>query len=670
MVLAAVLLAASALTGQGRPLLDVPYVAQTPELCGGAAASMVMRYWGTRDVAPEDFAELVVPSQRGIPAASLTAAVRGRGWLAGTGPDGRDEAWRQLESDVAHGRPVIALIEVAPGTFHYVVVVGLTADRIVWHDPARAPFRVTGRDAFDLAWEKARRWSLLLVPPPGPSSAASASRPLPPPEPARGGAATPCSGLVVRGVELANEGLTDEAEENLTAATRLCGGDPAPWRELAGLRFVEQDWREAARLATVAVTLDGGDAHARRILGASRFLLGDLPGALEAWTPLGEPRVDALSVSGAGRMTHPGVIDASGLATRQLLTANRLRLAERRVAGIPSVARARVTFEPVDGGLADVDIAVTERGVVPRGWLPLGVLGGRVVISDEIRMETAGALGQGERVSGMWRWRRERPRVALGAAFPSPRALPGVIGFDALWERQTYGLDSGAWREDRRRLVLRVSDWATHRLHWHVSAGRDRIGATPYAAIGAGAEFRMAGDRGALVGLVEHWRPSAPARPFSAFTGLSSWRTATAAHQRGLTVTTIVESVTGAAPLATWPGAGSGGRGRLLRAHPLIQDDVVRGAVFGRHLSATTAEWRQPVVAVMGQTIAVAAFLDGARAWQRAAGAGASRWYVDGGIGLRVATAGGTVRADVARSLRGPGLTWSAGWMAGWPQVY
>ena len=44
------------------PLLDVPYLAQPPELCGVAAVSMVLRYWGARDVFPEDFRALVESS--------------------------------------------------------------------------------------------------------------------------------------------------------------------------------------------------------------------------------------------------------------------------------------------------------------------------------------------------------------------------------------------------------------------------------------------------------------------------------------------------------------------------------------------------------------------------------------------------------------------------------
>jgi len=39
------------------------------------------------------------------------------------------------------------------------------------------------------------------------------------------------------------------------------------------------------------------------------------------------------------------------------------------------------------------------------------------------------------------------------------------------------------------------------------------------------------------------------------------------------------------APLALWPGAGTGqGREGLLRAHPLIDDGVIHDAVFGHHV--------------------------------------------------------------------------------------
>ena len=50
-LLAVVVCVGSAEGGQSsRPLaiLDVPFISQSEALCGGAAAAMIMRYWGAR----------------------------------------------------------------------------------------------------------------------------------------------------------------------------------------------------------------------------------------------------------------------------------------------------------------------------------------------------------------------------------------------------------------------------------------------------------------------------------------------------------------------------------------------------------------------------------------------------------------------------------------------
>ena len=43
-------------SGQTLSVPDVPFVAQSEALCGGAALAMVLRYWGTTGVQAEDFA--------------------------------------------------------------------------------------------------------------------------------------------------------------------------------------------------------------------------------------------------------------------------------------------------------------------------------------------------------------------------------------------------------------------------------------------------------------------------------------------------------------------------------------------------------------------------------------------------------------------------------------
>ena len=152
--------AAQPLTGNGAPspLLDVPYVTQSANLCGGAAVAMVLRYWGARQTFAEDFAPLVDRSAAGIRTDVLAAEVRRRGWRV------RELASDTVGPEVALGRPVVALVRVSPDRFHYVVVVAWTRDHVVLHDPARAPFRVLGRADFDAAWAAARRWAVAITP--------------------------------------------------------------------------------------------------------------------------------------------------------------------------------------------------------------------------------------------------------------------------------------------------------------------------------------------------------------------------------------------------------------------------------------------------------------------------------------------------------------------------
>src|SRR5688572_1102068 len=186
-------------------LLDVPYVSQTPELCGGAALAMVLRYWGERQVFPEDFASLVIPSERGIPTGSLVAAVRDRNWLATVMSADPASARSQIHAAIDRGQPVIALIEVSSRTYHYVVIAGATDKEIVVHDPARSPFRVLPWHSFDRAWTAAGRWMMLVLPPNTVRPTPAATRSVAPAITGSGGGPqTPCDALVDRGVTLAH----------------------------------------------------------------------------------------------------------------------------------------------------------------------------------------------------------------------------------------------------------------------------------------------------------------------------------------------------------------------------------------------------------------------------------------------------------------------------------
>ena len=84
------------------------------------------------------------------------------------------------------------------------------------------------------------------------------------------------------------------------------------------------------------------------------------------------------------------------------------------------------------------------------------------------------------------------------------------------------------------------------------------------------------------------------------------------------------------APRALWMGAGTGqGRPMLLRAHPLLDSDVVNGPMFGRRITFGNAESQHPLRQTVTGSIAVAVFVDAARAWDGLGGLDASPFQVE-----------------------------------------
>ena len=662
MKLAALLSIAIAL--QPRALLDIPYMTQTPELCGGAALAMVMRYWGERQVFAEDFASLVVPAERGIPTGALVDAVRARNWqVTVVGSDSRDPR-SQIYAAIDRKQPLIALIEVAPRTYHYIVIAGTTEKEIVVHDPARSPFRVLPWESFERAWAAAGRWMMLVLPPAGRDSApAKAVEPVSKP-------LTPCDALVERGVTLALAEDKTAAEEALVGATRVCPGNAGAWRELAGWRFSQQRWIDAREFAQTAVRLAPDDEPARELLATSRYLSGDVMGALDAWSPAGEPRIDLININGAQRTHQPVIVDAAGLQPRQVLTSEAFGRALRRLRALPVAAGAALRYEPVQGGLASVDVSVNEREPYPNTWKAFGIIAGRAAVGQEVKLDFAGLFGAGERISASGRWQDERPRVALSLLAPAPSRLPGIASFDAMWERQSYP----SLRESRRRAGLRLTDWATSSLRWNAGVALDRFDAgfntRRYVSLAGGAELRLARDRVAVSATAAEWLPRAGAERFGTRSMLLAWRSTDDATHAVWSALTEMNVASRAAPLAIWEGAGTGSaRSGLLRAHPLLDDRVLTGPVFGRRVARGTLEYAHPVATTVAGTVSIAGFIDGAQAWHRLT-PGASALFIDAGAGvrLRMPGRGEVVRIDAAHGLRGGGARLSVGWVESWPR--
>ncbi len=656
-------------------LLDVPYLPQTEDLCGGAAVAMVLRYWGARRVYAEDFADLVDHSASGIHTDVLAAEVSRRGWQAFPLNVATRSSGEWIRQQVDRGRPVIALIEVGPGRYHYVVIVAWTGARVIVHDPARGPFRVLSRAEFDRAWAPAGRWALLVLPP-GDRRSGPETSSAPPAGDARP-AADACGALVQEMVRLARAGGVASAGTGLLAATRLCPGDPAAWRALAGVWFLQSRWAEASASAERAARLDPGDEQGWNLLATSRFLDDEPDSALEAWNRIGRPSVDLVHVEGAGRTRDPVIAALVDLPPRTLLTEEKYGRAARRLRELPSAARTSLRYRPIDGGLAEVEATVVERPTVPRGVVPMVALAGRAWLQREIALNVAAPSGSGELWTVAWRWWDARPRLAFALAVPVVSWLPGVTTIEGSWERQSYatpGIErsgrAAIRRDDRRRAAVSVADWATSRVRWAAGAALDRWAQRSHVSLDAALDLRSAGDRVSVGVDGAVWAPLGSGERLTRGGVSAAWRSTRDRARPLWSIVAGLDAASAAAPFDLWPGAGTGhARAPLLRAHPLLDAGVVSGPVFGRRLAHATVEYQHPLLTVYGGTLRLAAFADAARAWRRIGDDTRRPFQVDVGAGIRIAVpgAGGTVRVDVARGLRDGQVVLSAGWQAPWP---
>lgn len=469
-------------------------------------------------------------------------------------------------------------------------------------------------------------------------------------------------------VDLARAGQVADAAPGLVAATQLCPEDAAAWRELAGIRFLQSRWAEAALAAELASALDPADPAVWDLLATSRFLNDEPLAALDAWNQIARPAVDVVRVEGVRRVPHPTVVGMLKLAPRTLLTAEQQGHAARRLAELPSAAQTSLRYRPLGGGTAEIDAIVVERPALPRGVLPIAAMLARGWLQDEVRVDAASLTNSGELLTVAWRWWEARPLVSLSLAVPEVSWLPGVTTVEGSWGRQSYG-DPVIAREERRHAGLRVADWASSAVRWTGGAAFDRWAADSYLSASARVDVRLAGDHVSVGASAAAATPLGSGAQFATGRLSSAWRSTTNHDRPSWTGGVAITTASAAAPFDLWPGAGTGpGREPLLRAHPLLDAGVIAGEVFGRRLAHATMEYQRPVWRPAMGRLGLAVFADAARAWHRLGTENPSRLHVDLGVGLRLAAPGsrGTMRIDLARGLRDKQVVVSAGWQPSW----
>ncbi len=688
--------------------LRVPFVPQGPALCGGAAVAMVLRYWGERGIYAEDFAHLVVETGEGIRTSDLVSAVVERGWRAGL----RVGVPHAVGNDLASGIPVIALIQVAPEQYHYVVLVAWRDGRVRFHDPARGPWREAPEADFLAAWQTTGHWAMVALPDAGAAEYARSAATDDSASARESGVATArvatdrvatdgttadsavpgddgCAALVGDAVAAARSGHLAAGEEALLAARALCPDHREAALELAGLRFRQERYAEAAELAADVVAGQPDLVYGWDLLGSSRYLMGDSDGALRAWNRLGRPVNDLTRIDGLRATRYAVVDEVVAIPPGTLVDAGAMERAQRRVAALPTVARARVDYRPLPDGDAEVHVALAERPTLPRSRFDAIAHGVRALSDSRARLELAGPMGAGE----LWHlegvWQRNRHAVEVGLAVPGAFGVPGVWELRARQATATFATPGGHgddgspsheaadrhFHETRRYVSLAASDWASANLRWllHGSADEwDDHGS--FAGLGAGLELRTLRDHVALRLHGTTWRPTgADARPFHrGHAGLAA-RGGRAAGAFDWDARAGIAAVSRHSPASLWTGAGTGrGSQVLLRAHRLVDGDgVVRGHFHAPRMGYGSLELRRWFDPLPGTRVGVATFVDAVSAGGTGTTTGdiAARSAVDAGIGLRLRLPGlpTTIRVDAATSLTHGSRAVSIGLTPEWP---
>lgn len=638
--------------------LDVPYLPQSTALCGGAAVAMVFRYWGDAHAGAEQFAPLIDWRAGGIADDDLVDAIRQRGWRAARIAGSVDA----LREQIGRNRPVIILLEDRPLRYHYLVVTGIDADAVLLHDPSWGPSRRLPIGDLIRAWRPTRFWALVVLPsqnPVAPSKRADMMSQV---------ARTDCDVWLAEAVARVRSQGLNEADVAFGELQARCPDQAGPLRELAGVRFAQRRWREAAQLAGEALARDPLDTYAWDVLASSRFVQDDFAGALRAWNRIGKPRVDSIDITGLRHARYESIASALDLTPNTLLTADAFARAARRLNELPDRASARISYRPAEDGFASVDVAIAERAARPRGAVEWSTVAAKSLVNREVDIGVPGFAGQGEVWSASWRWWSERPRAAVAFTTPRTGMLGGVWRVDGSWESQRYvGAEPHTFiTETRAHGGLTMGDWLSGAVRYRISAGFDEWnGKARTASIAAAFEQRFAGDRIAVAADAAAFMPVSRADGFQSAAVRADARTSAAASGWVLAASAGATGVTARAPLALWPGAGDGhARPALLRAHPLLEGAAIGGPAFGRVLIHGSGEAQRWIGLALPVRVAVAGFIDVARAARRMPFAGGDPFHVDAGLGVRVKIPGtaGTLRADVGRGLRDRATAFTIGW--------
>jgi tetratricopeptide (TPR) repeat protein len=642
--------------------LDVPFVAQRKDTCGAAALAMVLRFWGDDATHDEVARTLLRPELHGIAGSKLAEFARGRGLEA--------VAYRgdmaNLREFVGKGRPLIVAWDMGRGRYHDVVVVGFDdqRDAVIVHNPAEGASRPVASGAFEKRWQGAGYWTLLV----GRDSSA--------------GAPPTYEQLVSRGVAAGRSGHYEEAEQSLQRAIDLAPSRPEARVELAGLRFLQKKYEDAAAGFASALVYQP-DSYAREMLAASLHLAGHTEDALKEWNRLGQPRLGEIQVKGLVHTRDRVVGREIALSPDGVLDLGRYRETRLRLEELGIFNRIALRPLPRELGQVDLEVDLAERyGFGDRAQLAIQTAVNAV--RKKVVLRYFNLAGTGVNLGLDYKWQQTQPHLEGSIEWPRPFGLPANLRVEALGARPTYDLgETFTMRTRGADVSVRrvVGPGTVAELGWRIR-NRTFSAARPDAPDGRISGYQLGLDHRFVDR--RRYRLDASARFFQSLAGLGSdvsyplGEIALRYHgfislpdgkpiaRTELAAQLIVGRGGDRTPLDQMftPGASSQ-MDYPLRGHYVRRGGILGGTAIGRDLDLLNVELRQRIADRPHFQLGAVAFYDGARLDTTAQGG--ARKMNDVGVGLRLALRGLITRVDYGRSLSGDGKN---AWTGGIGQVF
>jgi Tetratricopeptide repeat/Surface antigen variable number repeat len=467
--------------------------------------------------------------------------------------------------------------------------------------------------------------------------------------------------LVSRAVAAGHEGRLDEAARDLDAAIAQDGSRPEARVERGGLLFLEKRYDDAARELRTALRLHD-DPYARDLLASSLYLAGQEDEALAEWNVLGKPTVSQIEISGLvhvlDKVARREVVPTEGgVLTLRSLRQTRLRLRE---VGVFDRVTVRVTPQP--DGKAQLDVALLERHGLFSSPVEALVASGTNALNHLARLRYSDLAGEGLSVGALYRWEKNRPKVAISLEWPRPLDLDANLHFSAFNGRQRFdvpgggllarvrGFDLGARRVVGPGTVVDLAVRARRRVLSR-SDPLDDVGASGTSLGGAlGVEHRLLDGRRHRLDLSGELLLSGSEARYTRFVLGASDSVSLSSPDGSLIDRSVLVSriLWGRSSDETpiderFAAGGSAEMDFPLRAHAQVSNGTLGSNVpVSRSMVLGNLEWRRRLLRRSLVQVGLVAFCDAATL-AGTVGGDLDHNFLDVGMGIRVGVGGGSI---------------------------